>query len=44
MHGHSTNPAPVVMANRIGLDTGAGNGGKLTCAVLEEDRVAFLAA
>ena len=29
---------------RIGLDTGAGNGGKLTCAVLEEDRVGFLAA
>ncbi|HVC61307.1 MAG TPA: metallophosphoesterase [Acetobacteraceae bacterium] len=44
VHGHSTNPAPVVTANRIGLDTGAGNGGKLTCAVLEEDRVGFLAA
>jgi serine/threonine protein phosphatase 1 len=44
VHGHSTNPAPVVVANRIGLDTGAGNGGKLTCAVLEEDRVGFLAA
>jgi serine/threonine protein phosphatase 1 len=44
VHGHSTNPAPVVAANRIGLDTGAGNGGKLTCAVLEEDQVGFLAA
>ena len=43
VHGHSTNPAPVVATNRIGLDTGAGNGGKLTCAVLEEDRVGFLA-
>jgi serine/threonine protein phosphatase 1 len=42
VHGHSTNPAPVVAANRIGLDTGAANGGKLTCAVLEEDRVGFL--
>jgi serine/threonine protein phosphatase 1 len=44
VHGHSTNPAQVVMANRIGLDTGAGNGGRLTCAVLEEDRVGFLVA
>jgi serine/threonine protein phosphatase 1 len=43
VHGHSTNPAPVVAANRIGLDTGAGNGGKLTCAVLEDDRVGFMA-
>ena len=44
VHGHSTSPAPVVAANRIGLDTGAGIGGKLTCAVLEEDRIGFLAA
>ena len=44
VHGHSTNPAPVVTANRVGIDTGAGNGGKLTCAVLEEDRVGFLVA
>jgi len=42
VHGHSTSPAPVVAANRIGIDTGAGNGGMLTCAVLEEDRVGFL--
>jgi serine/threonine protein phosphatase 1 len=44
VHGHNTNPAPTVTANRIGLDTGAGNGGRLTCAVLEADRVGFLAA
>ena len=44
VHGHSANPAPVVWPNRIGIDTGAGFGGKLTCAVLEDDRVAFLAA
>ena len=44
VHGHSTQPSPTVAANRIGLDTGAGNGGRLTCAVLEEDRVGFLAA
>ncbi|HUN42226.1 MAG TPA: metallophosphoesterase [Acetobacteraceae bacterium] len=42
VHGHSTSPAPVVTANRIGIDTGAGQGGMLTCAVLEEDRVGFL--
>lgn len=44
VHGHNTGPAPVVTAHRIGLDTGAGNGGRLTCAVLEDDRVGFLAA
>jgi serine/threonine protein phosphatase 1 len=44
VHGHSTNPTPVVAANRIGVDTGAGNGGALTCAVLEDDVVGFLAA
>jgi len=44
VHGHSTSPAPVVADNRIGIDTGAGNGGPLTCAVLETNRVGFLAA
>jgi serine/threonine protein phosphatase 1 len=44
VHGHSTSPGPVVASNRIGLDTGAGNGGRLTCAVLEDDRVGFLTA
>lgn len=43
VHGHSANPAPVTLANRIGLDTGAGLGGKLSCAVLEADRLALLA-
>ena len=42
VHGHSIAPGPVVLANRIGLDTGAGLGGRLTCAVLEEDRIGFL--
>jgi serine/threonine protein phosphatase 1 len=31
------------LKNRIGLDTGAGMGGKRTCAVLEEDLVGYLA-
>lgn len=43
VHGHNTEPAPATLANRIGLDTGAGLGGKLSCAVLEEDRMALLA-
>ncbi len=42
VHGHSVAPGPVVRPNRIGIDTGAGLGGRLTCAVLEEDRVGFL--
>jgi serine/threonine protein phosphatase 1 len=44
VHGHSSSPAPTIRANRIGLDTGAGCGGRLTCAVFEEDAVAFLTA
>lgn len=43
VHGHSVVPSPVVLPNRIAIDTGAGFGGPLTCAVLEEDRIAFLA-
>jgi serine/threonine protein phosphatase 1 len=44
VHGHSQSPEVVRTDNRIGLDTGAGLGGKLTCAVLEEDVIALLAA
>jgi serine/threonine protein phosphatase 1 len=44
VHGHSMSPAPIVRPNRIGLDTGAGAGGNLTCAVFEDDVVAFMAA
>jgi serine/threonine protein phosphatase 1 len=43
VHGHSSNPTVVRTGNRIGLDTGAGMGGKLTCAVLEEDLVGLIA-
>ena len=43
VHGHSSSPAVHIGSNRIGLDTGAGIGGKLTCAVLEDDLVALLA-
>ena len=44
VHGHSSNPAPMIRPNRIGLDTGAGCGGRLTCAVFEDDAVAVLTA
>ena len=43
VHGHSVSPAPEIAAHRIGLDTGAGLGGALSCAVLEDDRIACLA-
>jgi serine/threonine protein phosphatase 1 len=44
VHGHSSNPEVARTENRIGLDTGAGMGGKLTCAVLEEDLLALIEA
>ncbi len=43
VHGHSVAPMPEIAAHRIGLDTGAGLGGALSCAVLEDDRIACLA-
>jgi serine/threonine protein phosphatase 1 len=43
VHGHSSSPSVSIAGNRIGLDTGAGIGGKLTCAVLEDDLVGLLA-
>jgi serine/threonine protein phosphatase 1 len=42
VHGHTASPTPTIKPNRIGLDTGAGCGGKLTCAVFEDDAVAFM--
>jgi serine/threonine protein phosphatase 1 len=44
VHGHSSNALVPILPNRIGLDTGAGLGGKLTCAVLEEDGIALMVA
>jgi serine/threonine protein phosphatase 1 len=41
VHGHTPVSVPAVRDNRIALDTGAGFGGKLTCAVLEADSVGF---
>jgi len=44
VHGHTPAKAPVVRHNRIGIDTGAVFGGKLTCVVLESATVGFLTA
>jgi serine/threonine protein phosphatase 1 len=43
VHGHASAPAVSISSNRIGLDTGAGMGGRLTCAVLEDDLIGLLA-
>ncbi len=43
VHGHSSAPSVQISTNRIGLDTGAGIGGKLTCGVLEDDLIGLLA-
>ncbi len=42
VHGHTPTPEPQLRRNRIGIDTNAGSGGKLTCAALEQDSVYFL--
>jgi len=43
VHGHTIYPAPAEHPHRIGVDTGAYATGVLSCAVLEDDRVRFLA-
>lgn len=43
VHGHSTVPSVTIAPNRLALDTGAGIGGRLTCAVLEDDLIGLLA-
>jgi serine/threonine protein phosphatase 1 len=43
VHGHTPTKRPVVRTNRIGIDTGAVFGGRLTCAVLEEGTIGFIA-
>lgn len=42
VHGHTPSQRPEIKTNRLGLDTGAGRGGPLTCAVLEGTGVSFL--
>ncbi len=44
VHGHTPRPEPEVRGNRIGIDTAAVMGGKLTCLMLEADTLGFLQA
>lgn len=44
VHGHTPGREVVVRPNRIGLDTGAVYGGRLSCAVLWADRLRILEA
>ena len=44
VHGHTPAKAPIIRSNRIGIDTGAVFGGKLTCLVLEGASLGFLTA
>lgn len=44
VHGHTPRSAPVIRSNRIGLDTGAVYGGKLTAAVFWADHMALFQA
>jgi calcineurin-like phosphoesterase family protein len=44
VHGHTPTSNPAVKPNRIGIDTGAVFGGRLTCVVLEGDTLGFLRA
>jgi serine/threonine protein phosphatase 1 len=42
VHGHTPTESPEVLPNRINVDTGAFMTGRLTCAVLGEERLRFL--
>ncbi|MBB4312482.1 serine/threonine protein phosphatase 1 [Roseospira marina] len=42
VHGHTITPRPLVLTNRIALDTGAHDTGRLSCGVFEGDRLRFL--
>ncbi|MFW5443115.1 MAG: metallophosphoesterase family protein [Methylococcaceae bacterium] len=42
VHGHSVTDDPVILPNRIGIDTGAYMSGRLTCLVLEGEEKRFI--
>ena len=44
VHGHTPGTEPELRPNRLGIDTNAGRGGKLTCAALSLESVYFLQA
>ena len=44
VHGHTPGGAPVLTPWRLCIDSGAGRGGPLTCAILQRDQLRFLQA
>jgi serine/threonine protein phosphatase 1 len=44
VHGHTPVEEPEIHPNRINIDTGAFMTGRLTCVVLEHERIRFLMA
>lgn len=42
VHGHSVTDEPVILPNRVGIDTGAYATGKLTCLILEGEEKRFI--
>jgi serine/threonine protein phosphatase 1 len=44
VHGHTPTEEPEILPNRINIDTGAFMTGRLTCVVLEGERIRFLTA
>lgn len=42
IHGHTPVPEPEVLPHRINIDTGAYATGRLTCLMIEGDRISFL--
>lgn len=44
VHGHTPVPQPEVRSNRINIDTGAYATGRMTCLVLEGDRMRFISS
>jgi serine/threonine protein phosphatase 1 len=44
VHGHTPVPQPEVCSNRINIDTGAYATGRLTCLMIERDKMKFISA
>ena len=42
VHGHTPVDRPTIASHRLGIDTGAVMGGRLTCAILEQRTVRFM--
>ena len=42
VHGHSPTEQPEILPNRIGIDTGAFITGRLTCVILEGERISLI--